>query len=193
MQAVAHHHFQIRSPPWPDAYGTVIDSALSFGKQSHAAHGLGLLRPSSTLSVTDTDTDTITITITITITDIVVIEGDHGLTVFHPNNAAAREATQCQVELQKRAGGNVPVGRQLHPSMVAAGLTDVHMSPRMVCVDASRPDWAEGFTRNTFTATIQGVRKLRWLPVCFKRGASMKVCRRCCGQPNQTVFFAKPS
>jgi SAM-dependent methyltransferase len=90
---------------------------------------------------------------------LTVIEGDHGLTAFHPDNAAAREAIQCQVELQSRAGGNALIGRQLHPLMVAAGLTNVRVSPRMVYVDGSRPDWAQGFTRNTFTAMIQGVRQ----------------------------------
>ena len=90
---------------------------------------------------------------------LTVIEGDHGLTAFHPDNAAARAAIQCQVELQSRAGGNALIGRQLQPLMTAAGLTDVHVSPRMVYVDGSRPEWAEGFTRNTFTAMIQGVRE----------------------------------
>jgi trans-aconitate methyltransferase len=90
---------------------------------------------------------------------LTVIEGDHGLTAFHPDNAAAREAIQCQVELQNRAGGNALIGRQLHPLMAAAGLTNVHMSPRMVYVDGNRPEWAVGFTRNTFTAMIQGVRE----------------------------------
>jgi ubiquinone/menaquinone biosynthesis C-methylase UbiE len=90
---------------------------------------------------------------------LTVIEGDHGLTCFHPDNAAAREAIQCQVDLQKMAGGNALIGRQLHPLMAAAGLTEVQVSPRFVYVDGSKPDWAEGFTRNTFTAMIEGVRE----------------------------------
>ena len=89
---------------------------------------------------------------------LTVIEGDHGLTCFHPDNPAAREAVQCQVDLQKMAGGNALIGRQLHPLMTAAGLNSVRVSPRMVYVDGSKPDWAAGFTRNTFTAMIQGVR-----------------------------------
>jgi hypothetical protein len=35
----------------------------------------------------------------------------------------------------------------------------VHVSPRMVYVDDSRPDLVEGFTRRTFTAMIEGVRE----------------------------------
>jgi hypothetical protein len=32
----------------------------------------------------------------------------------------------------------------------------VTVSPRIVYVDASRPEWVEGFTRNTFTAMVEG-------------------------------------
>jgi SAM-dependent methyltransferase len=89
---------------------------------------------------------------------ITVIEGDHGLTCFHPESAAARAAIQCQVTLQAQAGGNALIGRQLYPLMAEAGFGDVHVSPRMVYVDASRPQWVDGFTRKTFTAMIEGVR-----------------------------------
>ena len=87
-----------------------------------------------------------------------VIEGDHGSTYFHPDSSAARAAVQCLVELQRRAGGNSLIGRQLYPLMVGAGLEGVHVSPRMVYVDSSKPDLVEGFTRKTFTAMIEGVR-----------------------------------
>jgi ubiquinone/menaquinone biosynthesis C-methylase UbiE len=89
---------------------------------------------------------------------LTVIEGDHGSTFFHPDSAAAREAIACQVELQRRAGGNALIGRQLHPLLAQAGFEAVQVSPRMVYVDASRPAWADGFTRKTFTAMVEGVR-----------------------------------
>jgi len=88
-----------------------------------------------------------------------VIEGDHGSTYFHPDSSAARKAIQCQVELQRLAGGNALIGRQLYPLMVEAGLEAVHVSPRMVYVDSSRPDLVDAFTRKTFTAMIEGVRE----------------------------------
>jgi SAM-dependent methyltransferase len=88
-----------------------------------------------------------------------VIEGDHGSTYFHPDSSAAREAIQCQIELQRMAGGNALIGRQLYPLMIEAGLEAVHVSPRMVYVDSSRPDLVDGFTRKTFTAMIEGVRE----------------------------------
>ena len=89
---------------------------------------------------------------------ITVVEGDHGPTFMHPDSAAARAAIRCQVRLQRRAGGNALIGRQLHPLLVAAGCVDVRVSPRLVYVDGSRPDLAESFTRRTFTAMIEGVR-----------------------------------
>ena len=88
-----------------------------------------------------------------------VIEGDYGSTYFYPDNEAAHQAIQCQVELQKRAGGNANIGRELYPLLNAAGLSSVQVSPRMVYVDASKPQLVEGFIQNTFTAMIEEVRE----------------------------------
>jgi protein-L-isoaspartate O-methyltransferase len=90
---------------------------------------------------------------------ITVIEGDHGSACFHPESDSARLAINCQVELQRRAGGNALIGRQLYPLMNGAGLLGVGVSPRMVYADSTRPALVEGFTRKTFTAMIEGVRK----------------------------------
>ncbi len=90
---------------------------------------------------------------------ITVIEGDHGSTYFHPESTAARAAIQCQITLQRRAGGDALIGRQVYPLLTAAGFANVRVSPRTVYVDASRPDLVEGFTRRTFTAMIAGVRE----------------------------------
>jgi ubiquinone/menaquinone biosynthesis C-methylase UbiE len=89
---------------------------------------------------------------------ITVIEGDHGSTYFYPDNEAAHRAIQCQVELQKRAGGNANIGRELYPLLRTSGFRSIRVSPRMVYVDASKPDLVEGFTKNTFTVMIEGVR-----------------------------------
>jgi len=90
---------------------------------------------------------------------ITVIEGDHGSTCFYPDSEAAREAIRCQVKLQKKAGGNANIGRELYPLLNAAGFGSIRVSPRMVYADASRPGLVEGFTRKTFTAMIEGVRR----------------------------------
>jgi SAM-dependent methyltransferase len=89
---------------------------------------------------------------------LTVIEGDHGSTYFHPDSAAAHAAIRCQVKLQASAGGNALIGRQIYPLLVGAALDDVRVSPRMVYVDASRPDLVESFTEKTFIAMIEGVR-----------------------------------
>jgi ubiquinone/menaquinone biosynthesis C-methylase UbiE len=90
---------------------------------------------------------------------ITVIEGDHGSTYFHPESPAAQAAIQCQVRMQREAGGNALIGRRLYPLLVEAGFDAVRVSPRMVYVDSSRPDLVDGFTRKTFTAMIEGIRE----------------------------------
>jgi ubiquinone/menaquinone biosynthesis C-methylase UbiE len=90
---------------------------------------------------------------------ITVIEGDHGSTYFHPDSAAAHAAIQCLVTLQRQAGGNALIGRQVYPLLVEAGFDEVRVSPRMVYVDSSRPDLVDGFTRKTFTAMIENIRE----------------------------------
>jgi len=90
---------------------------------------------------------------------ITVIEGDHGSAYFHPDSAAARAAIDCLVEMQRRAGGNALIGRELYPLMIGSGFDAVRVSPRVVYVDSSRPDLVDGFTRKTFTAMVEGVRE----------------------------------
>ena len=89
---------------------------------------------------------------------VTVIEGDHGSAYFHPDSADARAAIGALVELQRRAGGEAQIGRQLYPLLAAAGFRDTAVSPRMVYTDASRPELVDGFTRKTFTAMVEGVR-----------------------------------
>ncbi|KQC10388.1 MAG: methyltransferase type 11 [Smithella sp. SDB] len=90
---------------------------------------------------------------------ITVIEGDHGSVCFYPDSETAHKAIQCQVELQRRAGGNAMIGRELYPLLTLSGFKSVHVSPRMVYVDSSKPDLVEGFTKKTFTAMTEGVRE----------------------------------
>ena len=90
---------------------------------------------------------------------ITVIEGDHGSAYFHPDSLAAHVAIDCLVEMQRQAGGNALIGRQLYPLMIDSGFDAVRVSPRMVYVDSSRPDLVDGFTRKTFTAMVEGVRE----------------------------------
>jgi SAM-dependent methyltransferase len=89
---------------------------------------------------------------------ITVIEGDHGSACLHPESEAARAAIGALVELQRAAGGDPHIGRRLYPLISGAGYSRVRVSPRLLYVDGSRPDLAEGFTRRTFAAMVEGVR-----------------------------------
>ncbi len=88
---------------------------------------------------------------------MIAIEGDHGSTFFYPDSKYAYSAINCQIQLQKLNGGNSNIGRELYPLFKTIGLSDISVSPRMVYVDASRPQLVEGFIKNTFTAMIEGV------------------------------------
>jgi hypothetical protein len=51
------------------------------------------------------------------------------------------------------------IGRELYPLLCRAGFHSVRVSPRMVYVDASKPEMVEGFTKKTFTAMTDGIRE----------------------------------
>lgn len=89
---------------------------------------------------------------------IIVIEGDHGSAYFHPDSDQAKLAIRCLIGLQSQAGGNSLVGRQLYPLLKEAGFGNIRVSPRVVYVDASKPELVEGFTKKTFTAMVEGVK-----------------------------------
>ena len=88
---------------------------------------------------------------------ITVIEGDHGSAFFHPDSAAARRAIQCLIDLQRQAGGDPLIGRQLYPLLVRGGYRDICVSPRTAYADGSKPNLAEGLTRKTFAAMVEGI------------------------------------
>ncbi len=90
---------------------------------------------------------------------ITVIEGDHGSAYFYPRSSEADKTIDCLVSLQEKAGGNALIGREVYPLLTGSGFTDIRVSPRMVYVDASRPDLVEGFTKQTFIAMVEGVRE----------------------------------
>ncbi|RSN44265.1 class I SAM-dependent methyltransferase [Actinomadura sp. WAC 06369] len=89
---------------------------------------------------------------------LTVIEGDHGSAFFHPDSAPARTLIGHLVALQAAKGGDALIGRRLHPLVRAAGYGRVHVGPRTVYVDASRPALVQGFIHDTFTAMVGSVR-----------------------------------
>ena len=90
---------------------------------------------------------------------ITVIEGDHGSAYYHPESANAQRTIQCLIDIQAHIGGNSLIGRQVYPLLVSAEYQEVGVSPRVVYVDGSKPEWIEGFTRNTFNAMVEGVKE----------------------------------
>jgi ubiquinone/menaquinone biosynthesis C-methylase UbiE len=89
---------------------------------------------------------------------ITVIEGDHGSAFFHPDDRAAHRVIDCLIALQKAKGGDGLIGRRVEPLLTAAGYQNVRTHPCTVYADRTRPELVEGFTRNTFTAMVAGVR-----------------------------------
>lgn len=89
---------------------------------------------------------------------ITVIEGDHGSVYFHPESKMARKAINAQVLLQAQKGGNANIGRTLFPLLQQTDFSDIQVSPRQIYVDDAKPNLVEGFTLNTFTAMIKGIR-----------------------------------
>jgi ubiquinone/menaquinone biosynthesis C-methylase UbiE len=89
---------------------------------------------------------------------ITVIEGDHGSAYFYPDSYEAQEAINCQIKLQRQSGGNANIGRELYPLLKKSGFKDVFVSPRMVYVDSSKPQFVDGFIKKTFTAMIEGIK-----------------------------------
>jgi SAM-dependent methyltransferase len=88
---------------------------------------------------------------------LTAIEGDHGSAYFHPGSAPARRAIQCLIELQARAGGDALIGRRLYPLVASAGFDRVVVRPCVVYADGGHPLLAQGFTRSTFAAMVEGV------------------------------------
>ena len=140
-QSVEVLQADLMQPPFPAASFDHVFVCFVLEHLPQPAQALaalrGLLRPGGTLTV---------------------IEGDHGTTLMHPDDAEARAAVDALVQLQRRAGGDALIGRRLYPLLRGAGFADVRVSPRQVYADGGDPALAEAFTRRTFAAMVEGVR-----------------------------------
>lgn len=87
-----------------------------------------------------------------------VIEGDYGSALYYPQNEMAEKVIRCQTVLQSQKGGDTPYRRRLYPVISEAGFVNCTVSPRIVHAYGSREALAQGFTQQTFTAMIHGVR-----------------------------------
>ena len=89
---------------------------------------------------------------------ITVIEGDHGSALFYPETSAAHHVIDCLVSLQRLAGGNALIGRELGHLMADAGFVDITVSPRLTYASSAIPGSSEAVKR-IFIAMIEGVRE----------------------------------
>jgi len=88
---------------------------------------------------------------------ITLFEGDHGSVLMYPPSEATSRVIACQVELQRRAGGDALIGRRLHQLLSTAGFYDVQTWPRPMYVDGSRPG-LRARVAWSFISMIEGVR-----------------------------------
>jgi len=89
---------------------------------------------------------------------ITVIEGDHGSALFYPDTKAAHQVIDCLVSLQRQAGGNALIGRELGHLLADARFVDVTVSPRQTYASPAIPGSSEAVKR-IFIAMIEGVRE----------------------------------
>lgn len=89
---------------------------------------------------------------------ITVIEGDHGTAVFYPDAHEAHHVIDCLIRLQRQAGGNALIGRELEHLLIDAGFVDVTVSPRQTYASAGIPRSSEA-VKSIFIAMIEGVRE----------------------------------
>lgn len=87
-----------------------------------------------------------------------IIEGDHGTALFHPDSREAHHVIDCLVHLQRIAGGNALIGRELEHILNEAGCVDVSISPRQVYASTHIPGSTEA-VKSIFIAMIEGVRE----------------------------------
>ena len=90
---------------------------------------------------------------------LIAIEGDHGSAFFHPDSAAAHAAIRCQVELQRRTGGDAHIGRRLHSLVAETGFRDVIVATHTVYGDANSSGLRDTFVRKIFVPMIDGVKR----------------------------------
>ena len=89
---------------------------------------------------------------------ITVIEGDHGSAIFYPETPAAHHVINCLVTLQRQAGGNALIGRELEHLLGESGFANINVSPRQTYASQNIPYSSEA-VKKIFIAMIDGIRE----------------------------------
>ena len=50
------------------------------------------------------------------------------------------------------------IGREIYPLLKNSGFQDVHVTPKIVYADSSKPELVEGFNKKTIIAMVEGVK-----------------------------------
>jgi SAM-dependent methyltransferase len=85
-------------------------------------------------------------------------EGDHGSVIAWPDDPAIAPMVAAISKLQALEGGDAYLGRRLCPLLSGAGFQNVKVEPCVAYADATRPNWAEEFTRATITEVFRSQR-----------------------------------
>jgi len=89
---------------------------------------------------------------------IKAIEGDHGSAIIYPDTKAAHHVIDCLVTLQRQAGGNALIGRELEYLLTDAEFVDVKVTPRQTYASPGVSGSSEA-VKSIFIAMIGGVRE----------------------------------
>lgn len=101
---------------------------------------------------------------------ITVIEGDHGSCYFNPETEESVMAWNSLIKAQEDLGGDPMIGRRIYPLLEDAGFKDVHVTPRIVYVDQSKPELVDGFIKKTIIAMVEGVKNQAIVSGLLKNG-----------------------
>jgi SAM-dependent methyltransferase len=90
---------------------------------------------------------------------LLVLEGDHGTTCFFPWSQAGAYVIDCAVRVQRAMGGDACMGRRLQPLLAEAGFSGVRVTPCPIYSDATCPERAQLFGRQTFLSMLVSLRE----------------------------------
>jgi ubiquinone/menaquinone biosynthesis C-methylase UbiE len=88
---------------------------------------------------------------------LTAIEGDHGSCYWNPETPESIQAWLSLVKCQAELNADSLIGRRLYPLLNNAGLREIHISPRMVYIDSSKPKLMDSFVEKTIIPMVEGV------------------------------------
>ena len=78
---------------------------------------------------------------------------------YSPRESERVQVWKCLIKAQQDLKCDPLIGRRVHPLLQDVGFRNIHISPRVVYVDSSKPELVEGFIKNTIIAMVEGVKE----------------------------------